>query len=116
MHTLLQDVRYALRQFARRPGFTAVAVLSLAIGIGGNSLIYGLVDGFVLHPFPYPDPDRLVAVGLTFPKFSSDTTYVETMSPARDARAPGSGRSWWSRRSRCRSSSFWVPDSCSAAS
>ena len=82
MDTLLQDVRYALRQFARRPGFTAIAVLSLAIGIGGNSLIYGLVDGLVLHPFPYPDPDRLVAVGLTFPKLSSDTTYVETMSPA----------------------------------
>jgi putative ABC transport system permease protein len=82
MDTLLQDVRYALRQFARRPGFTAIAVLSLAIGIGGNSLIYGLVDGLVLHPFPYPDPDRLVAVGLTFPKLSSNTTYVETMSPA----------------------------------
>jgi predicted permease len=82
MDTLVQDVCYALRQFARRPGFTAIAVLSLAIGIGGNSLIYGLVDGFVLHPFPYPDPDRLVAVGLTFPKFSANTTYVETMSPA----------------------------------
>ena len=90
MDTLLQDVRYALRQFARRPGFTAIAVLSLAIGIGGNSLIYGLVDGFVLHPFPYPEPDRLVAVGLTFPKFSSDTTYVETMSPAEYADIRGS--------------------------
>lgn len=82
MDTVLQDVRYALRQFARRPGFTAIAVLSLAVGIGGNSLIYGLVDGFVLHPFPYPDPDRLVAIGLGFPKLSSETTYVETMSPA----------------------------------
>ena len=82
MDTLLQDLRYALRQFARRPAFTAIAVLSLAVGIGGNSLIYGLVDGFVLHPFPYPDPDRLVAIGLGFPKLSSDTTYVETMSPA----------------------------------
>lgn len=82
MDTLLQDVRYALRQFGRRPGFTAIAVLSLALGIGGNSLIYGLVDGFVLHPFPYPEPDRLVGIGLTFPKLSSDTTYVEAMSPA----------------------------------
>ena len=82
MHALLQDIRHALRQFVRRPGFTAVAVLSLAIGIGGNSLIYGLVDGLVLHPFPYPDPDRLVAVGVTFPKLSSSTTYVETLSPA----------------------------------
>ena len=70
MDTLMQDVRYALRAFARRPGFTAVAVLSLALGIGGNSLIYGLVDGFVLHPFPYPDSDRLVSVGVNFPQIS----------------------------------------------
>ena len=82
MDTLLQDVRYALRQFTRRPGFTAIAVLSLALGIGGNSLIYGLIDGLVLHPFPYPDPDRLVAIGEGFPKLSSGINYVETMSPA----------------------------------
>ena len=81
METLAQDVRYALRQFVRRPGFTAVAVLSLALAIGGNSLIFGLLDGFVFHPFPYPDPDRLVAVGVTFPKVGSDTSYVEALSP-----------------------------------
>ena len=74
METLVQDVRYALRQFARRPGFTAIAVLSLALGIGGNSLIFGLLDGFVFTPFPYPDADRLVAVGGTFPKVSAETT------------------------------------------
>jgi putative ABC transport system permease protein len=82
MDTLLQDVRYALRQFARRPGFTAIAVVSLALAIGGNSLIYGLVDGLVLHPFPYPEPERLLSVGVNFPRLSSDTTYVETLSPA----------------------------------
>ena len=92
MDTLLQDVRYALRSFVRRPGFTAIAVLSLALGIGGNTLIYGLVDGLVLNPFTYPEPDRLVSVGVTFPKLSSDTTYVEALSPAeyadiREARA-----------------------------
>ena len=64
------------------PAFTAVAVLSLALAIGGNSLIFGLLDGFVFHPFPYPDPDRLVSVGVTFPKVSSETTYVEALSPA----------------------------------
>jgi putative ABC transport system permease protein len=82
METLVQDVRYALRQFVRRPGFTAIAVLSLALGIGGNSVIYGLLDGFVFNPFAYPDPDRLVAIGATFPKVSSETTYVEVLSPA----------------------------------
>ena len=68
METLVQDVRYALRQFARRPGFTAIAVLSLALGIGGNSLIFGLLDGFVFTPFPYPDADRLVADRRNFPE------------------------------------------------
>ena len=80
MESLLQDIRYAIRQFTRRPGFTAIAVLSLALGIGGNSLIFGLLDGFVFHPFPYPDSDRLVAIGGTFPKVSSDTTYIEALS------------------------------------
>ena len=80
METLLQDIRYALRQFTTRPGFAAVAVLSLALGIGGTSLIVGLLDGFVFNPFPYPDSDRLVSVGATFPKVSADTTYIETLS------------------------------------
>ena len=82
METLVQDVRYALRQFVRRPGFTSIAVLSLALGIGGNSVIYGLLDGFVFNPFPYPNPDRLVAIGVTFPKISADTSHVEVLSPA----------------------------------
>ncbi len=82
MTTLFQDLRFALRQFVRRPGFTAIAVLSLALAIGGNSLIYGMLDGFVFRPFQYPDPDRLVAVGVTFPKLSSETTFVEALSPA----------------------------------
>ena len=80
METLAQDVRYAVRQFTRRPGFTAVALISLALGIGGNTLIFGLLDGFVFNPFPYPQPDRLVAIGGTFPKISSETTYVEALS------------------------------------
>ena len=82
MESVIQDIRYALRQFTRRPGFTAIAVLSLALGIGGNSLIFGLLDGFVFHPFPYPDSDRLVAIGATFPKVSADTSYIEALSTA----------------------------------
>ncbi len=81
METIVQDVRYAIRQFVHRPGFTAIAVLSLGLAIGGNSLIYGLVDGFVFRPFPFPDPDRLVAVGVAFPKVSSEVDYIETLSP-----------------------------------
>ena len=80
MDTLLQDVTYSVRQFVRRPGFTAVAVLSLALGIGGNSLIFGLLDGFVFNPFAYPESNRLVAIGGTFPKVSPETTYIEALS------------------------------------
>jgi putative ABC transport system permease protein len=82
MDTFVTDLRYAIRQLVRRPGFAAIAIFSLGLAIGGNSLIYGLLDGLVLRPFPYPDPDRLVAVGVTFPKISPDTSYVETLSPA----------------------------------
>jgi predicted permease len=89
METLAQDIRYAFRQFVRRPGFAAVAILSLALAIGGNSLIFGLLDGFVFHPFPYPEPDRFVSVGVTFPKISSETTYVEALSPAEYADIKG---------------------------
>ena len=67
MDTLFQDLRYALRQFVRRPGFTAIAVASLGLAIGGNSLIYGMIDGFVFRPFPYPQPDRLQYVTTQFP-------------------------------------------------
>ena len=92
MDTILQDIRYALRLFVRRPGFAAVAVISLALAIGGNTAIYGILDGFVFHPFSYPDPDRLVSVGVTFPKLSSETSYIETLSPAEyaDIRTAGS--------------------------
>jgi putative ABC transport system permease protein len=82
METVMQDLRHACRLLARRPGFAAVAVISLALGIGGNALIFGLVDGFVLRPFPFPDPDRVVGIGATFPRLSEEQLFVETLSPA----------------------------------
>ena len=82
METIAQDIRYALRLIGRRPGFASVAILSLALAIGGNTAVYGILDAFVFRPFPYPDPDRLVSVGVSFPKLSSETTYIETLSPA----------------------------------
>jgi putative ABC transport system permease protein len=60
MDAILSDLRYALRGFRRAPGFTTVAILTLALGIGGATAIYSVVDGILLRSLPYPDPSRLM--------------------------------------------------------
>jgi predicted permease len=60
--TLFQDVRYAVRLFSKSPGFTAAAILTIALGIGVNAAIFGLVDSAFLHSLPFSDPDRLVHI------------------------------------------------------
>ncbi len=59
---LRDDVTFALRQLRRSPGFTFIAAITLALGLGANSAIYALVDATLLRPLPFPHPERLVMV------------------------------------------------------
>ena len=62
METVLQDARYAIRQFARQPGFTTAAVVTLALGIGLSTALFSVIDAALLRPLPYPHPEELVTV------------------------------------------------------
>lgn len=89
MAELTKDLRYALRQLRKNPGFAALAILTLALGIGANTTIFSLVNGFLLRPLPYPDPDRLAVI----------IRHVEGVSPrtgqfVRDDDPTQDGKTW----------------------
>src|SRR5690349_13821984 len=80
----MRSLRYALRFLAARPGFAAVLVLTLALGIGVNSAIFTVVHAVLLKPLPYPDPDRVVLIVERTEKFPTLTTSWQNFQDWRD--------------------------------
>ncbi len=76
METLVQDIRYALRNLVKSPGFAAITVLTLALGIGANTAIFSVVNGVVLRPLPYPEPERLMFITSQFPALGFDQFWI----------------------------------------
>jgi predicted permease len=82
--TLARDVRYAARTIRRNPGFAAVAILTLALGIGTNAAVFSLIDGILLARLPYPSPHQLVSVKGTYPNgaFAAMRDEIRSMEAA----------------------------------
>ncbi len=93
LEEFLQDLRFGFRSLRKSPGFTAVAIMTTALGIGATTTIFSLVDGILLKPLPYPDPEHLVVV---WPEMHFSSALIDRVEPSLEAydAFSGYGDSW----------------------
>ncbi len=99
LERLAQDLRYAARMFVHNPAFVAIAVLSMALGIGGNAAVFSLVNTLLIRPLPYPQPDELLRITKVYPKAAlpmfqeqSRAMDIASASPGSDFNLTGMGK------------------------
>lgn len=82
MGTWLQDLKFAFRSLRKNGMLSFTVVATVSLGIGATAVVFSVVDGVVLNPFPFPEPDRLVTLGTVYPKLGGDLEFWENLSPA----------------------------------
>ena len=98
METLLKDLRYGVRMLLKRPAFTAIAVVTLALGIGANTAIFSVVNSILLRPLPYKNPERIMRVGEHHEGWQSTNityaSFLDLMASSKSLEAISAYRNW----------------------